>query len=249
MQEINDANSREVFDAMVQQEFSLFPFHLVASNQDALIITANNPASPSLSDLRDSRFGNGLKEYFKLKHNLKVFDIGSSVSPYLKTLKEARAFDYDKGSVAALKLMITSNKFHLSPEGDGQVYVQNAGIIIRKDTGAAVSNAPDHLMRLFAYNNVQRKYGTGMITGGILENEVIKEAAEANIVSPASSLVVLETREDYDKFDIQQSKNSLGNASIHSTGAVPEPHEWALIIIVVIMLVCARYKPWQTFKQ
>jgi hypothetical protein len=65
---------------------------------------------------------------------------------------------------------------------------------------------------------------------------LVEEAREAYIVTPFSSLVVLETKEDYDRFNIKDSENSLKNASLQSKGAVPEPHEWALIILACLML-------------
>jgi len=57
------------------------------------------------------------------------------------------------------------------------------------------------------------------------------------VVTPISSLIVLETQKDYDRFDIKKSKNSLDNASIGNSGSIPEPHEWLLIVLVFGMLV------------
>jgi hypothetical protein len=51
---------------------------------------------------------------------------------------------------------------------------------------------------------------------------------------------VLETQQDYQRFGIDENKNSLKNASMKSSGAVPEPQEWMLIILaagVVVYLV------------
>ena len=64
----------------------------------------------------------------------------------------------------------------------------------------------------------------------------MEEARKAYVVTPVSSLVVLETQQDYDRFKIQDTDNSLKNASMKSKGAVPEPHEWALIIAVALVL-------------
>jgi hypothetical protein len=56
------------------------------------------------------------------------------------------------------------------------------------------------------------------------------------VVSPVSSLIVLETKEDYERFGIKDKDNSLYNATKNSSGAVPEPHEWALIIVFVLFI-------------
>ena len=62
------------------------------------------------------------------------------------------------------------------------------------------------------------------------------------MVSPVSSLVVLETQADYDRFDIVDSKNSLKNASMKGNGAVPEPGEWAIIILGAAAFLVFVYK-------
>ena len=97
------------------------------------------------------------------------------------------------------------------------------------------STAPDHLMRLFTYNNVLKSVGKNHFHLKSLENELITEAQEAHVVTPISSLLVLETQADYDRFDIKKSKNSLDNASISNSGSVPEPHEWILILLVAML--------------
>ncbi|WP_333863463.1 hypothetical protein, partial [Chitinophaga sp.] len=96
--------------------------------------------------------------------------------------------------------------------------------------------APDHLMRLFAYNHILQQTGRGLITGSLGQEHLVAAAKEAYVVSPISSLVVLETQQDYDRFGIHDEGNSLKNASLNGNGAVPEPHEWALIILAIVSL-------------
>jgi len=86
-----------------------------------------------------------------------------------------------------------------------------------------------------------QKAGTGLLTGNGEDSTLVAEAQKAYVVSPVSSLVVLESQIDYDRFDIKDVDKSLKNASMKSNGAVPEPHEWALIIIVVGVLVYLKF--------
>ena len=75
--------------------------------------------------------------------------------------------------------------------------------------------------------------------------DALKLAEKAHIVTPLSSLIVLETQADYDRFNIHQSKNALGNAALSNAGAAPEPHEWLLIILafgVVLWTVRQRFR-------
>jgi len=68
-----------------------------------------------------------------------------------------------------------------------------------------------------------------------MNDELVRIAEQAHIVSPVSSLIVLESQADYERFDITKSKGSLVNASAQSSGAVPEPHEWMLIGLVLVV--------------
>ncbi|MCY1559455.1 XrtN system VIT domain protein [compost metagenome] len=63
------------------------------------------------------------------------------------------------------------------------------------------------------------------------ESDAIMQLARAaNIVTPVSSLVVLESQQDYERFDLKSDPEGLGNAALANQGAVPEPHEWVLLI-------------------
>ena len=75
----------------------------------------------------------------------------------------------------------------------------------------------------------------------LLQNQYITLAKEANIVTPISSLIVLETDTDYENNGIEKNVNTLGNASMNNDGAVPEPHEW-LMIILGLGLIFFYYK-------
>lgn len=73
-----------------------------------------------------------------------------------------------------------------------------------------------------------------------LNTDLVDEAKKAYVVTPVSSLVVLEAKKDYERFDIKDNGPGLKNASANSKGAVPEPHEWALIIIAIGVLLYVK---------
>lgn len=109
-------------------------------------------------------------------------------------------------------------------------------------------HAPDHVLRLFAYNHILQRMGGRLIhdpassTAGEQDKDLLAEAQLAHIVSPVSSLVVLEKQEDYDRFNIQDSKNSLKNASLQAKGSVPEPGEWALLLLVLLTFLYVKFQ-------
>jgi XrtN system VIT domain protein len=106
----------------------------------------------------------------------------------------------------------------------------------------STATAPDHLLRLFAYNDILRQVRGDYAKPEALREDLVAAARQAYVVTPLSSLVVLETQKDYDRFGITASKDSLKNASIHSSGAVPEPHEWLLILTAVLVMAAFLVK-------
>ena len=145
----------------------------------------------------------------------------------------------ETGSIEDLIGLLKDKSFYKDLENDKTIVNQYAGFQLEEtsDANANSSGAPDHLMRLFAYNDLLRKVGKNYFNKKAMEVKLIDQAKESYVVTPISSLVVLETQNDYDRFDIKKSKNSLQNASIGNSGAVPEPHEWLLILLVLLMTV------------
>jgi XrtN system VIT domain protein len=141
--------------------------------------------------------------------------------------------------------LIATKQFPRDQESDTQVTLSGAGIAITKTTSVQntiPNNAPDHLARLFAYNDIMRKTGYHYFENNFDNSLLADEAAKAYVVSPVSSLIVLETQADYKRFGIQDSENSLHNATKQSTGAVPEPHEWMMILLCLIVAAYFKFK-------
>ncbi len=224
----------------LQFNFSLFPVHRIPNPATALLITKSTGISPHLGELEGSDFKKGLARWLAQPEQLKVrlLDIGTELSPYLKTLKEQRVFRYEKGGLLLVKVLLDSGQFAADIESPSQVVIDDANLVIEKKAGMVQNNAPDHLMRLFAYNHIMQQKGRGA-----MPDSLVALAQEAYVVTPLTSLVVLETQKDYDRFGIKDSGNSLKNASAKGEGAVPEPHEWALIILVIVTLLYVKFKP------
>ncbi|GGH66066.1 XrtN system VIT domain protein [Filimonas zeae] len=244
--QVTEENKSRLFKELRQYRFSLFPFFRIKEPFSALVVSKGTFTSPVLHDLKGHGFLQQLQQCFANGQRIKLFNIGDTLSPYIRTLKEFRAFHYAAGNLIQLSGLLRSRQFVAGTENDNRIELPEAGMaIIQSDSALARSNgtAPDHLMRLFAYNHILQKSGTALLAGEEVPEPVITEAQQAYVVSPASSLIVLETQQDYDRFDIKASKNSLQNAAHQATGSVPEPHEWVLIIIVLLVLIFAVYRP------
>lgn len=248
MVQVSEENREECMELLLANRFSLFPLHRIKFPAASLLITKSTAASPSLADLRDSRFRSDLAAFLATPDlpKVRLLNIGGELSPYLKSLKEHRVFRYEKGGILLLKILLDAGTFAADAETADKVVIDHANVAITRqpaDTAGIPSGAPDHLMRLFAYNHIMQQTGKGLITGSAGQEQLVAAAKEAYVVSPLSSLIVLETQRDYDRFGIKDEGSSLKNASLKSTGAVPEPHEWALIILVLLTLIYTKFRP------
>jgi XrtN system VIT domain protein len=243
MTALTNHNKGELFRKLTTYNFSLFPFSEIKKNERVLIVTKGTEQSPGIDDMRKAKFFTETNDALQNNKNIFVFNLGTQLSPYLKSLKEFRAFHYDNGDEEKLKTILNADLFTAAAENDEAVTVHSAGIQITRKGLSVAGTAPDHLMRLYAYNHILQRGGMSVLNEKLDDTTLMDEAAEANIVSPFSSLLVLETQADYDRFDISLSKNSLQNASLKSKGAVPEPHEWALIVLVLLLLITLKFRP------
>ncbi|MNR19275.1 hypothetical protein D3C85_1360570 [compost metagenome] len=133
--------------------------------------------------------------------------------------------------------MIEQHQFILFNSAKNTVNIEPAQISIQENIKDSISksNGTNHIYRMYAFGKVLEEHVE--IQGDTLaNNQYVELAKDANIVTPVSSLIVLETDEDYKKNGIEKNVNTLGNASINNDGSVPEPHEWLLIIIGTITL-------------
>ncbi|AMR34032.1 hypothetical protein A0256_22585 [Mucilaginibacter sp. PAMC 26640] len=239
---LKQENIDELYELLRKQNFSLFPVNEIAQPELALLITKGKGESPNLNELEGSGFAVDLSRYLKTPRHIRMYNIGDGLTPYLKTLKELRVFNCAGGTEEKLLTMLTSKQFQRDQENDSTIVISNAGLIIQKAPGLKAVDAPDHLLRLFAYNDIMKKVGPGYFIHNYVQPETIREAEQAYVVSPVSSMIVLETQEDYKRFGIDENKDSLKNASMKSSGAVPEPQEWMLIILATSIVGMFIYR-------
>jgi XrtN system VIT domain protein len=245
MTQLSEENREQVFRLLRQQQYSLFPLHQVKDAEQALVISKSGAVSPNLSDLKDTPFAEEMAAALPQQSTIRVYTLGHMLSPYLKSLKELQVIGVMQGEVKQLASLLQQQQFVRTSPGHNTVRLGESGLGIVRTEAPATGAAPDHLLRLFAYNHLLQQIGPRYFCkDGFLEEGLIAEAAQANIVSPVSSLIVLETQADYERFDIQKSKDSLGNASLNASGAVPEPEEWALIIVALLVVGFVTLKPY-----
>jgi XrtN system VIT domain protein len=244
MVQLNDVNWKPVTDALLEQRFSLFPFHQVENSRTSLVVTKGEELSLHLKDFKESKFAESIRKFFASGKKVRAFNLGKNTSTYINTFRELRGLAFTDGTVAGLLDHLADQTFPLTEESDESIVLHAADMTITKVKAKEEleNNAPDHLARLYAYNNIMRKVGTDYFNDDYINESLVDEAATAYVVSPVSSLIVLETQADYERFGITEKDNSLLNASKDSAGAVPEPHEWALIILFACFVVYTIYQ-------
>ncbi|MBE9599151.1 XrtN system VIT domain-containing protein [Pedobacter sp. MC2016-24] len=235
--ELNEKNIWSTFDKLSQLNFSLFPLYTIPDVEKSVVITKCNSQSPNLSDLDQSKFYTSSKSFLSKAIPIHVYNIGQNLNPYLQTLKQFNLLRYTTGTIAQFNQQVQQNRFPEQQELDNAISIKSSRLMIQESADTTSDQAPDHLLRLFAYHKILRNISATYFQKDYTNPDLLKNADQAFIVSPVSSLIVLETKKDYERFDIDESKNSLKNASIQSSGAAPEPHEWVLIILCTSIMI------------
>ncbi|RRB04525.1 XrtN system VIT domain-containing protein [Larkinella rosea] len=232
-------NRDELTERLLKQRFSVFPFYRIPDPATALLVTKGSEVGPQLEDLALSPYGESLNRQAENRPALRTFCL-SKPSDLVKTLSELGVLQTDYGTISELQTLVKQNRFIQQMATDQSVMLPQAGLLITRtpETVAkpAQAKAPDHLIRLYAYNHLLNQIGRNYFSKNYMKDSLSAEALQANVVSPVSSLIVLETQADYERFGIQKSKDGLANATLKNTGAVPEPHEWALLFLAAIWI-------------
>jgi vault protein inter-alpha-trypsin-like protein len=108
----------------------------------------------------------------------------------------------------------------------------------RSQVDAAAALLPrgsDHVARLWARERVLELMQADPTAN---RAAAVALAAPYRLVTPVSGAVVLESRQQYEE-------NGLTPASQATVPTVPEPHEWALIIVALVGLGWLMWRQWQ----
>ncbi|MEZ0483499.1 XrtN system VIT domain-containing protein [Fibrella aquatica] len=246
LQQLTTGALQATYDRLAEQRFSLFPVYRISQPATALLVTKGT-LGPALSDLQGSPFADRLSTMATLREPIRTFCLSDNatnqLSPYLQSLQELRVLNVQWGSSSDYtERLMKAHTFSTKPETAYRVVIAETGVVIREtpvESGSpqAAGMAPDHLLRLFTYNQLMQRVGRQYFDKAYRNNETLAGLAQAgHVVSPVSSLVVLETQHDYDRFGIKADNNGLDNATLKQDGSVPEPHEWAMMLIIALLV-------------
>lgn len=233
-QAINSANYQNVFSQFEDLHYSLLPLYRLQEN--SLVIIKSGTVSANFEELAASRYMQKLKAQAKQK-NIRVMNISEEINPFWQTVKEQHYVEYYKTNLENALQLLAQNQFVSLKTAENTVNIEPANISIQENlkTAETESNGSNHIYRMYAFGKVLEEQ-VKIQGDSLAENQYVALAKEANIVTPISSLIVLETDADYENNGIEKNVDTLGNASINNDGAVPEPHEWLLIIVGLTVL-------------
>jgi XrtN system VIT domain protein len=239
---INATNIDNIYKKLSSYTFGCIPVFQIKNPETALLIAKGDINTPTLAEFKSLKIYQK-PEKFNLTIPIKTVFLGNKPTNYLKALDELRIIQLVNSDWDSLKDFLQKNQFQKYIENEQTFLLKNAQLIIKETNSTDKNkNKTDHLLCLFAYNKLMSKIGRTYFENKNYEQELIDIAALGNVVSPISSLIVLETAEDYKRFDINKNNNGLENASFNNSGAVPEPHEWALIIIAILISTYLIFK-------
>ncbi|MGX7666941.1 XrtN system VIT domain-containing protein [Flavobacterium pedocola] len=230
-QEINTENPENILPQFENLHYSLLPLYQLKEN--SLIVTKCGTFSANFEELETSDYLKKIKSGTKQK-NIRVINISEEINPYWQTVKEQKYVDFIQTDLKNCLKLIEQNQFITLKKAENRINIEPADIAIEENskTDEKGSNGSNHLYRMYAFGKVLDEQ-IAIQSDSLANNKYVSLATDANIVTPISSLIVLETDADYEKNGIEKNVNTLGNASINNDGAVPEPHEWAMIVITL----------------
>jgi len=236
--EINSANCEAIFSQFETLQYSLLPLFKLQEN--SLVVTKSGTFSANFEELQSSNYLAKLKKGTKAK-NIKIINISEAINPFWQTVKEQKYVEYLKTDLKNCIDLINKNQFVSFPTDENTVNIEPSNISIEeKPIATSNSNGSNHIYRMYAFGKVLEEQ-VKIQQDSLAVNQYVSLAKDANVVTPISSLIVLETDADYEKNGIEKNVNTLGNASINNDGAVPEPYEW-LMIITGLSLLLFYYK-------
>ncbi len=245
--QLTDANRAGFFERLSQQQFSLFPIYRIENPDQSLLITQSTDQSLFLNDLKGTRFAERLTQSAAKNAPLRAVNISPETAGYLKTLAELRALNLAPASAQEIEAGLGLKTFPILNNQPNTVAIPGSGVVCSTTPYPErnATKAPDHLARLYGYNHLVAGIGRQYFDASYRKNDaLLAEAQHAHVLSPLSSLIVLESEFDYDRFGIKKDTKGLENATLNEEGAVPEPHEWAMIVLLGLVVLWLRRHKW-----
>lgn len=228
--------------------FNVLPIYLLPGNGPHLIVTAGANRSLNYRQLGGSPYFDRMEKYYAAGNPaVAVATLNGKIAPYLKDLQRRGRLELvahsEKDLLAALRTKSVSLPLHSKMA----VSLEQSGVTIHRLRGVGKAKSVvggDLLQRLFFRQRLYRLQQNRDIRSLEKVEELRRMAHDVNLVSSLSSLIVLETEKDYQRFGIGKRKTGLGQTKVKNVvqskaalGTVPEPEEYALMAVLLMVLL------------
>jgi XrtN system VIT domain protein len=253
----NKEENLDFIDSQVLPKFNLFPFYKITNDTDILIITNKEDSSIPFSELKGSSFFNKNKEFFsKNKKNIYVQPLNKELSAYFNSLKEYELIQDIPISLDSMIETLKLGKINIPYQTEDKYSFVDSKITIQVQKQPSIKNKTgnDVIARLLLYKKIMRILGKQIVAGDKIfsESGLVAMAELGGIVTPLTSFIVPESKNDYYKFGFHKNKKELDEASLQIEdsktpatrhGNIPEPEEWIMAIICILLFFF-----WKKFK-
>lgn len=227
-------------DQLEIPRFNLFPFYAINQSENALIVTSGEDYSLPLGELESSGFYEKTQVYFSQKTNpVYIASLNGKLSAYLNGLEEFGRVQVVASNKDELSKVLKSSKILIPASSNEDIVYINSNTEIKKESKSIQEgkNGLDLIVRLYYYRLILNKLGKRYFLNDTDNTDLLQIAWDGAIVSPISSLVVLESEKDYERFGIKEVTSKLGQSTVASPGAVPEPEEWMFMIVCALFIM------------
>jgi hypothetical protein len=133
--------------------------------------------------------------------------------------------------IHTLSLAQLPRLFSLWQSGGNQIVTRRERVSSTEPPDRGEEQTSDHLARLWANDEVQRL----LYKEHASRQSIIELAHQYQLVTPVTGAVVLETQQQYDEAGLTRVPEG-------TVPSIPEPEEWALIVIALCVLVYAFHR-------
>lgn len=243
-----EKNSAWLKDADLPQ-FNVFPLYLSEylpkKYNEILFVTAGEKISAGLGELTGSKMFSETQKFQRIRRDsVKIVDLSGKPSSYVKSLAAFHMAEVIGSSNDDLKRILETHSVRKNRRSETEIPIRASGVTLRfgdpktqNEKSAAIFS--DYLLRLAMHEQIMRSLGRRYFEKDLENSDLVDYAARGAIVSPVSTLIVLETDKDYDRFGIKANAAGMGQSGLKKPGvlgSVPEPGEWLLLISLVFFM-------------
>jgi XrtN system VIT domain protein len=224
--------------------FNLFPLHFPSQMNltNVIWVTAGEDQSIPLGELRDSQRFEHIQKDAASRGADPVAVLNGRMSEYVASLVDLDRLEPAALDESSLLRILRERRIEVPVETETSIPLRAAGLQLERSDRTEARPGSDLLVRIMLQRKIMRSLGQRFFNRDLENADLVKLARDGMIVSPVSTLIVLETEQDYKRFGIADDPSLLGQSKLEAPGGVPEPHETALLIALVSALLFYFYR-------